>query len=107
MYEYRAVVTSVHDGDTVTVDIDLGFGIRVLQEKIRLTGIDAPELDCDGGKASRTALISKVLGNTLLIRTEKDRKEKWGRYLGTLILDGGINVNDWLVECGYAVRWVK
>lgn len=45
MYEYKAQVVSVYDGDTLTVDIDLGFEVWLRKQKIRLAGIDTPEIN--------------------------------------------------------------
>jgi len=111
MYEYRVKkVIKIVDGDTIDVDIDLGFSISYTQ-RVRLAGIDTPE--------SRTKdKEEKVLGlevkdhlknlisaaNTIVIRTEKpDSSEKYGRILGWLFLDGAEkSVNEALVADGYA-----
>ena len=110
LYHYRAVVTDVHDGDTVTVDLDLGFHVWVHGEKIRLAHIDAPELSGEHaveGKAAGDFLRNLLLHKNVIIETIKspsgtDKQEKYGRYLGVIWLDGG-NVNDMLVAKGYAV----
>ena len=63
MYEYRAYVSRVYDGDTITVDIDLGFGIVFKSQKIRLVRINAPEIRGDErqtGLVSRDALRDKI-----------------------------------------------
>ena len=111
MYEYRVKnVTKVVDGDTIDVDIDLGFNISYYQ-RVRLAGIDTPE--------SRTSdKAEKVLGleskeylkyklkdaKTIVIKTEKpDSSEKYGRILGWLYVDGNtVSVNDQMIEEGYA-----
>jgi micrococcal nuclease len=111
MYEYRVKkVLKVVDGDTIDVDIDLGFDIS-FTSRVRLAGIDTPE--------SRTKdKDEKVLGlevkdrlkhlistaNTVVIRTEKpDSSEKYGRILGWLFLDGAEkSVNEALIADGYA-----
>jgi micrococcal nuclease len=110
LYHYRAVVTDVHDGDTVTVDVDLGFHVWVRGEKIRLAHIDAPELNgqtATEGKAAADFLRNLVLNKRVVIETIKaadgiDKQEKYGRYLGSIWLDS-VNVNDLLVSKGYAV----
>ena len=112
LYHYRATVTDVYDGDTVTVDRDLGFHVWVRGEKIRLAYIDAPELKGDhkeDGKAAGDFLRQRVLNKNVIIQTIKnpsggDKQEKYGRYLGVIWLDG-VNVNDLLLEKGYAVKW--
>ena len=111
LYHYQAVVTEVYDGDTVTVDLDLGFHVWVRGQKIRLAHIDAPELKGDTksqGKAAGDFLRELLLNKNVIIQTIKgpsggDKQEKYGRYLGVVWLDG-VNVNDELVSKGYAVH---
>jgi micrococcal nuclease len=111
MYEYRVKkVLKIVDGDTIDVDIDLGFDIS-FTSRVRLAGIDTPE--------SRTKdKDEKVLGlevkerlkhlistaNTVVIRTEKmNSSEKYGRILGWLFLDEAEkSVNEVLIADGYA-----
>ena len=111
MYEYNIKkVTKVVDGDTIDVDIDLGFNISFAQ-RVRLAGIDTPE--------SRTKdLREKALGlevknkvksaiesaKTVIIKTElPDSTEKYGRILGWVYLDGAAkSLNEQLIEEGYA-----
>jgi micrococcal nuclease len=111
LYHYRAVVIDVYDGDTVTVDLDLGFHVWKRGEKIRLAHIDAPELKGESqaeGKAAGDFLRDLVLNKNVIIQTIKsssgsDKQEKYGRYLGIIWLDG-VNVNDLLVNKGHAIR---
>ncbi|NOZ03215.1 MAG: nuclease [FCB group bacterium] len=108
LYHYRAVVVSVYDGDTCRVDLDLGFGIWKKNEKIRLARINAPEIrggDRERGLAARDYLRSLVLDKEIILETIKDRKGKYGRYLGELWMkeaDTLVNVNDALVKAGLA-----
>lgn len=105
MYEYEATVVSIHDGDTLRADVDLGFDTWRGNEPFRLIGIQAPELGKPGGRESRDWLRDLLpLGTTVRIVTEKDRTEKYGRYLAT-IFKGELNVNDALVDAGHAVFW--
>lgn len=84
MYEYRATILRVVDGDTVDVTLDLGFDVH-LKQRLRLRGIDAPELRTTEGKASRDWLRTLLPpGESVVVRTEKDRREKYGRYLATV-----------------------
>lgn len=115
MYTYRALVTSVYDGDTITVDIELGFGIVARKQKIRLANINTPEVrgeEREAGLISRDVLREKILHKQIIITTFKDKKGKYGRYVGEIlkeeeILSEGVttstlvNVNNWLVENGY------
>lgn len=108
LYTYNALVTAVYDGDTITVDIDLGLKTWIKGEKIRLHRINAPELrgaDRPKGLKSRDFLREQILDKEIVIETIKDKKGKYGRYLGELFLvkgDKKININDLLVEKGFA-----
>lgn len=107
LYTYRANVVSIYDGDTITVDIDLGFSIVLRQQSVRLARINAPEVrgsSAELGLKSRDALRDKIMGKTVLLRTIRDSREKYGRWLGEIWLDGAC-VNDWLMESGLAVRY--
>jgi len=103
VYTYRAKIISVYDGDTVTALVDLGFGITN-KIKIRLKGINTPELrgaERPRGLVSRDFLREKILDKDIIVETFRDKKGKYGRYIGTLWLDEE-NVNELLVEQGYA-----
>ena len=105
MYEYRAHVTKVYDGDTVTVDIDLGFGIWLKKQSIRLVNIDTPEIrgeEREHGLIVRDIVAEKVLDKDITLRTHKDSKGKYGRWLGEVIMEDGTNLNEWLLYEGYA-----
>ena len=111
MYEYRIKqVLRVVDGDTIDVDIDLGFNISYTQ-RVRLAGIDTPESRTTDKYEKALGLeVKKKLGELLknatkiVIRTEKpDSSEKYGRILGCLFLDGSSeSVNTALIAGGYA-----
>jgi micrococcal nuclease len=107
MYEYKARITSIYDGDTVTAEVDLGFNVRVI-EKIRLARINTPEIrgeERPQGLISRDRLRQLMLNQEVMLHTIKDKKGKYGRYLGELfitVLDVTFNVNDWLVSEGLA-----
>jgi micrococcal nuclease len=108
-YHYQAKVLRVYDGDTCTVDIDLGFNIIMRNEKIRLFRINAPELRGNSrkeGKAARDFLRSLIDGKQVILKTYRDKKGKYGRYLADIWLEteqGWINVNDEMVAKGHAV----
>jgi len=111
LYFYRAHVVDVYDGDTCRVDIDLGFSTFLKREKIRLSKINAPELrgtEREQGLRSRDFLRELILDKDIYLETEKDRKGKYGRYLGTIWVksENGeyFNVNEYLVEKGYAEK---
>jgi len=108
LYTYKAKVISVYDGDTITVDIDLGVGIWLRGQKIRLYGIDAPETrgeEREEGIKVREWLRDKILGKEIILETIKDKKGKYGRLLGNVWLEGDVvyeNINELLVEKGFA-----
>ena len=102
-YTYKCQAIKVIDGDTIDVAIDLGFGL-IKQERIRLYGIDTPELRSSDFEEKRRANLAKdrliqLTREEMVIKTYK--KGKYGRYLGTLECRHGI-INDILIEEGYA-----
>lgn len=104
MYEYRALVRKVYDGDTITVDIDLGFDMILRNQKIRLLGINTPEVrgkERERGLISRDALRTKIGSKWIIIKTQLDKKGKYGRWLGTIFIEEE-NVNEWLIKEGLA-----
>ena len=110
MYEYLANVARIIDGDTIDFDIDLGFTTWKHTERIRLYGIDAPEVKkykgvTDEEKQRGLDLKARLeelmpLGSPVVLRTVKDNKGKYGRYLGIVTLPSGIILNDWLTSEG-------
>ena len=109
MYEYNIrKVLKIYDGDTITVELDLGFGVYK-KEKLRLAFIDAPEIKGDErpeGLKSRDWLRAKIndaleKNHQLRVKTLKDRKGKYGRYLAVLYIDD-ININQMMLEEGLA-----
>jgi len=109
MYEYMAYVRKVYDGDTITVDIDLGFGIVMKAQKIRLLYIDTPEIRGESrqeGLKSRDALRQMIGNKWVKIKTHRDSKGKYGRWLGEVFIDkdGPVNINEWLVSEGLAKK---
>ncbi|NOX37951.1 MAG: nuclease [Calditrichaeota bacterium] len=112
LYHYRATVVSVYDGDTLRVDIDLGLNTWIRNEKVRLARIDAPEIrgkERARGLAARDFLRQMVLNREIILQTIRDRKGKYGRYLGEIWLEQNgqwININDQMVARGFA-EYVK
>ena len=111
MYEYRVKkVNKIVDGDTIDVDIDLGFDISFFS-RVRLAGIDTPESRTTDLKEKALGLevkekIKKELAaaKDVVIKTEKpDSSEKYGRILGWIFLDGNtVSLNQQLIDQGYA-----
>jgi len=111
MYEYRVKkVLKVVDGDTIDVDIDLGFNISYYQ-RVRLAGIDTPESRTTDKKEKALGLevkdrLKKAIdaATDVVIKTEKpDSSEKYGRILGWVYLDNNkVSINQTLIDEGYA-----
>lgn len=100
MYQYSAKLVRVIDGDTVVLDLDLGFKLWRSGESYRLGRIDAPEMNTAGGPVAKRALEDMLSGKSLSAVTSK--ADKFGRWLVELYADN-VNVNDWLVANGQAV----
>lgn len=113
MYEYRVKIRRVVDGDTVDVDIDLGFGVWLKKQRIRLYGIDTPESrtrDLEEKKFGLMAkeFLKKELADGAILKTRLDGKGKYGRILGEFItvIDGARhNVNEYMVESHHAATY--
>lgn len=88
MYEYRAIVTKIYDGDTITVDIDLGFGVWLKKQSIRLAKVEAAEIRGEerelGLKVRDTLREWLPLGSEVYLVTDKDKSGKYGRWIGTI-----------------------
>ena len=105
LYHYKAVVTDVYDGDTITLDIDLGLGIWKRNVKVRLADIDAPEIRGEErpfGLVVENYLSGKILDKEVVIQTRKDKSGKYGRLIADVYYKG-LDVSNDLVEKGYAV----
>jgi micrococcal nuclease len=105
-YTYRAQITRVVDGDTVIADIDLGLNLWRKNVRLRLTGINAPDAATPQGEAAARALreMFEQGRHEVLISTQKDRSDKYGRLLATIFLFGGTSVNQRLIELGHAAK---
>jgi micrococcal nuclease len=114
MYEYYVKkVLKVVDGDTIDVDIDLGFSVSFTQ-RVRLAGIDTPESRTKDLKEKALGLESKEFASkhikaatTITIKTEKpDSSEKYGRILGWVYLDNASkSLNELMLDNGYAWKY--
>lgn len=114
-YEYNCTVNRVIDGDTVDVDIDLGFGIVLTDERVRIMGIDTPESRTSDkvekvfGLASKERL-KQLLGKKAILRTQiakdgEDMKGKFGRILGDFVAPDGRLVTEVMIEEGHCVPY--
>jgi micrococcal nuclease len=111
MYEYQAVIKRVVDGDTVDIDIDLGFGVMLKDERVRIMGIDTPESRTRDLTEKKFGLAAKerlkqLLGKKSILKCkEYDSKGKFGRILGDFTTNDGRMVTNVLVEEGHAVAY--
>lgn len=115
MYEYRVKVNRIVDGDTVDVDIDLGFNIVLTDERVRIMGIDTPESRTSDEVEKVFGLAAKyrlqeLLGEYAVLRTQVDKdgddmKGKFGRILGDFVAPDGRPVTEILIEEGYCVPY--
>ncbi len=104
-YVYEAVVLKVYDGDTITVSIDLGFSLYQSDVKLRLYGINTPEMNTKEGKDVAERLRARLLNQKVIIETIKDKTEKYGRYLAKVHL-GDECINETLVKSGDAKEYL-
>jgi len=113
--EYDVTVINVVDGDTVDVDIDLGFGVTLKDERVRIMGIDTPESRTSDkvekvfGTAAKNRLYELMKDGAKLITTEnkhgEDMKGKFGRILGDFRAPDGKLVTDIMIEEGHCVAY--
>ena len=111
MYEYRATIDRVIDGDTVDAVVDLGFSTYT-KMRLRLTGIDAPEKrrpTLDEGKEAEFHLEDLILDNgpRFIIKTLKDKADSFGRYMAEIITEDGVSINRQMIEDGHAVEYER
>ena len=116
MYEYRANLIKVVDGDTVDVDIDLGFGVWLKDERVRIAGIDTPEsrtsdkVEKSFGLAAKKRvqelLADKVVLKTFAAKDGEDMKGKFGRILGDFYVGNDKKLlTEVMIDEGHAVPY--
>ena len=114
MYQYKCKIIKVLDGDTVDIDLDLGFNIVLVNQRVRMAGVDTPESRTSNKEEKPRGLLSKKklaeklpIGSWQIIETQKsdNNDDKFGRILGVFILEDGTKVNDWLIQNNYAVPY--
>jgi micrococcal nuclease len=112
MYEYKATVKRVIDGDSLVLDIDLGFYMFMNETKIRLYGLDTPEMNSDDPLLRLQAVLATrylydnlPVGSKVVIKTVLDKREKYGRLLATITTQDGFNINDGLLENKLAINY--
>jgi len=116
MYEYHARILSVYDGDTMRMDIDVGFGVTLRDQRVRLAGVDTPELrgkEREAGLNARDFVRKLVLRRTVMVQTFRDTTGKFGRWVVKVWIapegekvgettEGLILLNDLLIKTGHA-----
>jgi len=111
LFTYRACVVSIYDGDTIRADIDLGFNQRSMTVKLRLAALDAPEIrgiERVDGILSQKWLESQIPpGTWIVLKTIRDRTEKYGRYLALIQMVDGTILNETMVAEGFAKPYME
>ena len=114
MYQYKCKINKVLDGDTVDIDLDLGFNIVLANQRVRMAGVDTPESRTTNKEEKTRGLLSKKklaeklpVGTWQIIETQRsdNNDDKFGRILGVFILEDGTKVNEWLIQNNYAVPY--
>ena len=111
MHEYKCKILRIVDGDTVDVDIDLGFGVWLHKERVRMNGIDTPESRTSDKEEKVYGMLSKnfvkdtlPIGSMQTLRTHKDKTGKFGRILGDFLIENK-SLGDIMVDKSLAVRY--
>ena len=117
MHEYNCTIRRVVDGDTVDVDIDLGFDMWIHNERVRLYGIDTPESRTRDLEEKKAGLFAKdvvehylPVGSKQVLRTYKDKVGKYGRVLGEFIIhdseqDRQTTINEFMIRHKIGVEY--
>jgi micrococcal nuclease len=107
---YKCVIQRIVDGDTVDIDIDLGFGIWLRKERVRVAGIDTPEKRTRDKVEKVFGLAATAKAHTLIpegseciVRTRRDKAGKYGRTMGDFVLEDGTLYTDVMIESHHAV----
>ena len=117
MFEYKCKLVKVIDGDTIDVDIDLGFGVWLKKQRIRLYGIDTPESRTRDLEEKKAGLFAKDVvlhylpeGSKQVLRTHKDKVGKYGRVLGEFVIydslaDRQTTINQFMIDHKIGVEY--
>jgi len=104
MYQYKGKVTNVVDGDTIDIDLDLGFDAG-LKSRFRLKGVDTAEKNYPFGKATKEWLAAQLVGKTFIVNSFKH--DKYGRWLCDLYIDlESPSINDQMIKAGIAKAYL-
>lgn len=114
MYIYRCRINKVVDGDTVEIDLDLGFNVVLANQRVRMAGVDTPESRTTNSEEKERGILSKKklaeklpVGSWQKIQTLKAdaNDDKFGRILGVFIMEDGASLNQWMIDNNYAVLY--
>jgi len=115
MFDYNFKLVKIVDGDTIDVDIDLGFGVWLRKQRIRMMGIDTPESRTRDLEEKKFGLLAKdklntLLANSRVIQTYKDKKGKFGRILADVVVyhsaeDRWCGATEIMIAEGYGVKY--
>jgi len=115
MFEYNFKLVKVVDGDTIDVDIDLGFGVWLKKQRIRMMGIDTPESRTRDLEEKKYGLLAKdklteLIADAKALKTFKDAKGKFGRILADVIVynsaeDRWCGATEIMIQKGYGVKY--
>ena len=114
MFEYQCKLIKVIDGDTIDIDKDLGFGVWLKNQRIRMYGIDTAESrtrdleEKKYGLAAKAFLTEMLDDSHLILKTHKDERGKFGRILGEVWRTTNFadqSINDYMIEKHHAVAY--
>ena len=109
MYEYKAIITKVYDGDTLTAEVDLGFKMWAKKIKLRLIDVNTPEIRSKNPEEKALALKARdrvrelCLGKEVTISTHG--KGKYGRWLATVYVMDDVDLSNFLIKEGLAEKY--
>ena len=109
MYEYNARYVGNYDGDTIDLEVDLGFSIKH-KIRVRLAGVDTPELRGGTEESKELAIEARdfveeaLSSDWVVVRTHKDKKGKYGRYIADIEFDG-MDLAEQLLSLGLAEKY--
>lgn len=112
--EYKCVFVSNYDGDTITIDVDLGFDVWRKKLKVRLLGVDTPEIRSGTKESKAAAKLAKARVKELLsakgeplIYMSIEKPDKYGRALGDFRDSAGNQLSETLLSEHLAVPWTN